>query len=138
MSPFETATATSQDGTTIGYRRYGRGPAVVLVQGAMGYAAQYSDLASALADAFTVFVPDRRGPARSPRSYDKSRVVERDVEDLEAVLAGSGAARVFGLSSGTIIALTAAAKASSPIRKLAAFEPPLYVNGAPLRLLAKF
>src|SRR5215471_18062569 len=123
MDPFDTRTVASKDGTIIGYRRYGRGPGVVLLQGALGYAAQYAELASALADEFTLFVPDRRGRATSPKPYEKSYVIDRDIEDLEALLAASGATRVFGLSSGAIIALTAAAKASSPIRRLAAFEP---------------
>jgi hypothetical protein len=38
---------TSNDGTTIGYRQYGRGPGVILVRGAMGTAHNYDQLARA-------------------------------------------------------------------------------------------
>lgn len=36
--PYTIGSVTSQDGTTIGYRQYGHGPALVLVQGGMGSA----------------------------------------------------------------------------------------------------
>ena len=52
---------TSRDGTQIGYRQIGSGPGVVLVQGAMGTARNYDELARLLAKDFTVYVPDRRG-----------------------------------------------------------------------------
>jgi pimeloyl-ACP methyl ester carboxylesterase len=52
---------TSQDGTSIGYLRLGQGPAVVLLHGSMESASSHTRLALALADAFTVYLPDRRG-----------------------------------------------------------------------------
>src|SRR5215467_15113767 len=33
---YTTSSVTSRDGATIGYRQYGHGPGIVLVQGAMG------------------------------------------------------------------------------------------------------
>lgn len=51
----------SIDGTKIGYRQYGKGPGLIIVQGAMGTACNYHQLAIALAKDFTVYVPDRRG-----------------------------------------------------------------------------
>ena len=138
MSDFTTHTVVSRDGTSIGYRRYGRGPGLVLVQGAMGTAAEFSGLATALSDAFTVWVPDRRGRGLSPKPWAKSHCILRDVEDLDAVLAETGAHDVFGLSSGAIISLAAAAH-SVPIHRLAVFEPPLFTtHGLPARESRRF
>src|SRR5438874_1780773 len=61
---YATGYVTSKDGTTLGYRQYGQpshGPGVVLLHGAMESAQSHEQLAQALDDAFTVFVPDRRG-----------------------------------------------------------------------------
>jgi pimeloyl-ACP methyl ester carboxylesterase len=56
--------------------------------------------------------------------------VERELEDLAALIAGAGApAVVFGWSSGAVLALDAAA-AGLPISRLALFEPPFVVDGA--------
>ena len=51
--------------------------------------------------------------------------VQLEVEDVEALLAASGSRRVFGVSSGAIIALEAALRLPQ-ISKVAAFEPPLF------------
>lgn len=120
--------ATSRDGTRIGYLRQGSGPAVVLVQGAMGVAEHYSELAGALAPRFTVLSMDRRGRGRSPKPYDAGHDIARDVEDIEAVLAATGASQVFGLSSGAVITLQAA-RTLPGITRAAVYEPPFYPDG---------
>jgi len=118
---------TSKDGTSIGYRQYGHGPAVVLVQGMMGTAHNFDQIATLLADTFTVFVPDRRGRGLS-RDTGKDYGIQKEVEDLDALLSQTGAHNVFGLSAGAIVALQAALTLSD-IHKLAIFEPPLFING---------
>ena len=137
-SRFSTGSVRSRDGTTIGFRRYGRGPAVILVQGAMGVAQHFDGLATAISQQFTTFVPDRRGRGMSPRAFTQDHTIDRDVDDVEALVAETGAERVFGLSSGAIIALEAAAR-GVPIKKLALFEPPLFETRAlPVGELAVF
>ena len=69
-------TFTSQDGTQIGHRQIGHGPGIILVQGAMGIAHNYDQLARALAEDFTVYVPDRRGRGRSPKRYGPDHSIE--------------------------------------------------------------
>ncbi|MEJ5913156.1 alpha/beta fold hydrolase [Pseudokineococcus sp. 1T1Z-3] len=127
---------TSRDGTRIGYLRQGEGPGLVLVQGAMGTAEHYSQLATALAPHFTVLSVDRRGRASSPRPWDSSHHIARDVEDLDAVLAGTGAIRVFGLSSGAVITLEAA-RTLPRISQVAVYEPPFYPEGINRDLIAQ-
>jgi pimeloyl-ACP methyl ester carboxylesterase len=100
---------TSRDSTTIGYRRFGRGPALVLLHGSMSSGAHHTELARLLADTFTVFVPDRRGRGLSgPYRPDQGDELEQELEDVAALLDASGATNLWGLSSGACIALHAA------------------------------
>ncbi|PNY80779.1 alpha/beta fold hydrolase [Deinococcus koreensis] len=124
---------TSNDGTRIGYREYGSGPAMVLVNGAIGTTQSYHELASDLATDFTVLVPERRGRPLSPRDYHPDHVIAREVEDVESVLNHSGAHFLFGLSSGAVIALEAARVLPS-VHKLALYEAPLWVPPEQMRL----
>jgi pimeloyl-ACP methyl ester carboxylesterase len=137
MMEERTGSVRSKDGTVIGYRRFGEGPGVILLHGAMSSSRNHVQLAQALADAFTVYVPDRRGRGLSG-PYGKGHSARTDVDDLDAVLAGTGAHNVFGVSSGAIIALLAALTLPA-IRKVAAYEPPLFADGSmPAAVLARF
>jgi pimeloyl-ACP methyl ester carboxylesterase len=134
---FTTRLVTSRDGTAIGYRQLGRGPGLVLVQGTMGTAHHFMQLAEELSDMFTVYTPDRRGRGMSGPGNQEYNM-RKEVEDLETVLAATGALNVFGLSSGAMIALQAALSLSN-IHKLAIFEPPLFINDTlPTHLIARY
>ncbi|KAI5478087.1 putative esterase/hydrolase [Pseudohyphozyma bogoriensis] len=121
-------TTTSQDGTTIGYLVQGSGPGLILIQGAMGTAHTYAALASYLASSFTVIRPDRRGRGLSPKPYEATHEVARDVEDISAVMEATGAAMLFGLSSGAMIVLEAA-RTLEGVSRAAVYEPPFYEEG---------
>ena len=121
---YTTDLVTSSDGTIISYRQLGRGPGVVLVHGGMSSAQNHLELAQALADAFSVYLPERRGRCGSG-PFGADYCIQKEVEDLEALLARTGSSNVFGVSSGGLIVLEAAL--SSPlIRKAAIFEPALF------------
>ena len=123
-----TSTVVSKDGTTIAYDRRGDGPALVLVDGALCGRAQgpMPELAEELASRFTVYNYDRRGRGESGDA--DSYAVDREIEDLAAVIeAAGGSAYVYGSSSGAALALRAAA-AGVAIEKLVAFEPPFVVD----------
>ncbi|HEV2530055.1 MAG TPA: alpha/beta fold hydrolase [Thermomicrobiales bacterium] len=116
--------ATSADGTRIAYDRSGSGPAVVLVDGAMCHRAfgPMPALAPLLAPHLTVFLYDRRG--RNESGDTQPYAVEREIEDMAAVIAEAGdSAMVFGISSGAALAVLATA-AGLPITRLALYEPP--------------
>lgn len=122
-------TTTSNDGTTIAYDRTGSGPALILVDGAMCHRdfGPSKDLAKALEGHFTVYTYDRRGRGSSGDTGAYS--VEREVEDLEALIkAAGGSAYVFGQSSGAALALEAANRLPG-IAKLATYEAPFIVDG---------
>lgn len=116
----------SADGTAIAVDRTGTGPALIVVVGAFGDRQSKKSLAVGLADRFTVFEYDRRG--RGDSGPVGNLTVEREVEDLAAVVAQTGEKPfVFGDSSGGAIAIAAAA-AEVEVRKIAVYEVP-YTQG---------
>jgi pimeloyl-ACP methyl ester carboxylesterase len=127
----------SADGTKIGFEQFGAGPVLVLVQGAMGTAYTFRELAEALADSFTVIVPDRRGRGMSPRAFDPGYMIADDVADLDAVLRATGGHFVFGLSSGGDIVLEAALILPT-IERLAVCEPAILLDGIPAKGMERF
>src|SRR6266567_4887066 len=124
----------SRDGTTIAYDRLGgQGPPVILVDGAFCSRSfgPMPKLAPHLARDFTVLMYDRRG--RGDSGDTAPYAVEREVEDLDALIRqAGGSACLFAMSSGAVLALHAAANGLS-IRKLALYEPPFMV-GTPAHL----
>ena len=58
-----TRALTSCDGTVIGYRQFGNGPGVVLLHGDSQSSQNFLTLARAMADQFTLYVPDRLAAA---------------------------------------------------------------------------
>jgi pimeloyl-ACP methyl ester carboxylesterase len=120
--------ARSADGTAIGYRQYGSGPGLILVHGAMQAAQHLAALAATLADEFLVVVPDRRGRGSSQPDGTGSGL-RHEVEDLQALIAATGARFLFGHSSGALIVLRAAL-VTPAVERAALYEPPLSVRGS--------
>jgi len=121
-----TDSVLSADGTVIGYRQMGSGPGLILVHGGMQASQNFMKLAEALADSFTVYVVDRRGRGMSG-TYGDHYSLNKDVEDIQALVNKTGAHYIFGLSSGAIITLQSALMTPA-LRKVAIYEPPLPVN----------
>ncbi len=118
----------SKDGSTIYFERHGDGPPLILVDGALCSSSfgPMPGLVPLLAEQFTVFVYDRRGRGKSEDQSPYN--IEREVEDLDALInEAGGAACVFGMSSGGILSLQAAASGCN-IKKLAIYEPPICVD----------
>ena len=107
----------------------GSGPGLILVPGAMQAAQNFMKLGAFLSDSFTVFILNRRGRSLSG-PFAKDHGIRTELDDLDALLKRTGAQNVFGLSSGALITLQAALTLSS-LRKVALYEPPLVVAGAP-------
>jgi pimeloyl-ACP methyl ester carboxylesterase len=118
-------TVTSRDGTTIAIERMGSGPPVALVCGGSVDRSSLAPLAALLAEDLTVLNYDRRGRGDSGDTLPYA--IEREVEDLEAVIAAAGgSAGVFGSSSGAALVLEAAAS-GLPVDRIALWEPP-FIN----------
>ena len=118
---YTTGSVNSNDGTVIGFRQLGSGPGVILLHGAVSSSQLFMKLGTALSDAFTVYMPDRRGRGLSGPFGDKYGI-QKEVEDLDAILNKTDAHNVFGLSAGALIALYAALRLPA-IRKAALYEP---------------
>jgi pimeloyl-ACP methyl ester carboxylesterase len=121
-------TVTSKDGTTIAFDRLGSGPPVVLVCGGSVDRTADAAIAQELASDFTVFNYDRRGRGDSGDTLPYA--VDREVEDIEAVIgAAGGSAFLWGSSSGAVLGLIAAE--TVPVTKLALWEPPFIPEDLP-------
>jgi pimeloyl-ACP methyl ester carboxylesterase len=121
-------TVTSADGTQIAYDQAGDGPPVILIGGAFNDRTTVAGLAAVLAAELTAVGYDRRGRGDSGDSADYA--VEREVEDLVALIGQvGGSASVFGHSSGAVLALEAAER-GAPISRLAVYEPPYIADGS--------
>ncbi|MGW5053867.1 alpha/beta fold hydrolase [Actinokineospora sp. NPDC004072] len=124
------STVTSADGTTIDYDTYGTGPAVILIGGATQFRAideRTTTGARLLADrGFTTVDYDRRGRGRSGDHPEWA--VEREVEDVAALIdAVGGSAALYASSSGSTVALPAAA-AGIGVTALVLYEPPMFAG----------
>lgn len=116
----------SKDGTAIAYEKTGKGPCILLVNGALSHRKLYGEkeLAERLAQDFTLIYYDRRG--RGESTDTKPYSAEREIEDLEALAREAGnRVYLYGSSSGASLALFAAEKLGpEKIIKLALYEPP--------------
>lgn len=116
----------SHDGTQIGYRQLGSGPALVMVHGAWASGDAWLEVARRLAGQRSCYVMDRRGRGRS--ADGASYGIDREIEDVEAVLEVAGPdASLLGHSSGAIYALEVARRV--PVSRLVLYEPPLRWRG---------
>jgi pimeloyl-ACP methyl ester carboxylesterase len=126
---YRTGSVLSADGTAVTHRVVGDGGTpIVLVHGGMQAAQNFQRLAEFLSSRYTVYIPDRRGRRAEVPAGDGYGLA-REGQDLDALLRGVEARRVFGLSSGAIIALYTAIQYVG-VDKLALYEPPLTIEDA--------
>jgi hypothetical protein len=127
----------SADGTPIAVERTGRGTPVILIGGASNDRSTVAPLAGTLAPYATAVTYDRRGRGDSgdgrgenATSSRSGSIVDREVEDLAAVIGHvGGSASVFGHSSGAVLALEAAMRGVA-IGRLAVYEPSYVPEGS--------
>ena len=119
-------TVQSADGTTIAFDKRGKGPALILVDGALQHRTIDSEtarLGKRLSEYFTVFHYDRRG--RGDSTDTQPYAVEREIEDIDAITTeAGGSAYLFGISSGAALAMESAIKLGDKVKKLAMYEAP--------------
>lgn len=122
------STVTSRDGATIAYTCAGRGPAVIVIPGALSTADTYHEFARHLAERFTVHVIERRGRGCSSSQGDRYDIAtERD--DVLALQKATGASYLVGHSYGGLIALEAA-RGNDAVAKVAVYEPGVSIDGS--------
>lgn len=126
--PTEHGAVLSPDGTSIGYRRIGTGPAIVVCHGSFAAADDWAPFATELADDHTVYLYDRRGRGASPR-VESHPSVQAEVEDLAAVMtvAGPGAALLgHSFGGGCVLAYAARVGFAGPV---IVYEPRHAIDG---------
>jgi pimeloyl-ACP methyl ester carboxylesterase len=97
-------TVSSADGTPICFQTMGAGPGLIVLGGSLRTSQDYLPLASVLARSFTVHVVDRRGRGASG-PQGPQYALGKEVEDLLAVQAETGARLAFGHSYGGLVIL---------------------------------
>jgi pimeloyl-ACP methyl ester carboxylesterase len=118
----------SKDGTTIGYRQFGKGSGVILVHGGVKTSQDFMKLGKALSNSFTVYLPDRRGRGLSGPHGDGFSV-DKEVEDVQAIVAKTGARNIFGLSTGALVVLRTA-RVTPSLDHVVLYEPPFSIHGS--------
>ncbi|MGH2561185.1 MAG: alpha/beta fold hydrolase [Thermomicrobiales bacterium] len=117
---------TSADGTHIAYQRFGDGPPLVLVHGSLDDHHRWTPLQPLLGERFTVYAIDRRGRGGSMAADGAPYAIEREFEDVAAVVdAIDEPAHLLGHSYGAICAAEAALLTEN-LRKLVLYEPPIF------------
>jgi pimeloyl-ACP methyl ester carboxylesterase len=128
-------TVTSADGTAIGCRILGSGPALVVVHGSVATGEAWIPVAERLAKEFTLYLIDRRGRGLSGDAREYSLATE--AEDISAVLAAAGdGAALLGHSYGALCALETVRRGAD-VSSLVLYEPPLPVEGPAVGTLAR-
>ena len=118
---------TSADSTPIVFERFGEGQPIIMVGGALQPGSTFGPWAAELARDFAVYTYDRRG--RGYSGDTPPYAVEREIEDLEALIAATGGtAAVYGHSSGAALVLHAAARGLA-FDRMVLHEPPFGSGG---------
>lgn len=130
MTTPQKSTIRSADGTGISVLKVGAGEPLIVVGGVLSTAANYVALAQALAARFEVHIVDRRGRGDSG-AMGAAYSIHKETQDLLAVLARTGATRVFGHSYGGLIALETA-KHAPELTDLAVYEPGVSIAQHPI------
>lgn len=114
------------DGQQFTVHSYGSGPGVVVVHGCVLWGRDYRRLALVLAARFTVHLYDRFGRGERPTEDAWGYSTEREVRDLAAVLAATGATMLVGHSYGGYVAAQAARTLT--VERLALFDPVISID----------
>ncbi|MFI6812346.1 alpha/beta fold hydrolase [Nonomuraea sp. NPDC050328] len=116
-------------GATLHYETRGQGPALLLIPGGTGAASAFDGVADLLAADHTVIAYDPRGFSRSPLdapATDQQVAVHADdAYRLLEHLSPTSPAKVFGSSSGAIVALHLLTTHPDRVTQVIAHEPPL-------------
>lgn len=134
--PPEPLSIQALDGSLLSYYQLGSGPGLIVLPGAMSSALSQLELATALANEYTVYLFSRRGrgrsgpypesltsvgyitsPSCSPNEKGKltptyepafsAQVLEIDLSDVAALIRHTGATSILGISGGALLVLEA-------------------------------
>jgi pimeloyl-ACP methyl ester carboxylesterase len=116
-------------GATLYFEVRGSGPVLLMIPGGPADAGSFDDLASRLADRYTVVAYDTRGNSRSALDGPAEDVpVAVHADDAHRLLASLGEepALIYGSSGGAVIGLELVTRHPEQVRTLVAHEPPAF------------
>jgi pimeloyl-ACP methyl ester carboxylesterase len=117
----------SKDGTTIGFRRSGTGPPLLLVHGTTADHRRWATISPRFEPDFTVYAMDRRGRGMSGDAPEYELM--REAEDVAAMVeAQNEPVFVLGHSFGGLICLEAA-RLTDGISRMILYEPDAPTEG---------
>jgi pimeloyl-ACP methyl ester carboxylesterase len=119
---------TSKDGTAIACWCSGEGPPLVLVHGTAADHNRWAPILPAFEQRFTVCAVDRRGRGGSGDS-DSDYAIEREYEDVAAVVDSIGEPTVLLAHSYGALCALEAAMLTRNVRKLVLYDPGIEVAG---------
>lgn len=119
----DTLTATSPDGTVIGCELAGEGPPLLIVHGSTADRRRWVAVRDALGQSFRLHLMDRRGRGLSSEEAAQGYALEREAEDIRAVVDAIGEpVVVLAHSYGGACALEAAVDCEG-IARMLVYEP---------------
>jgi len=139
ISHFHRAFVTSPDGTRIAFESIGSGTGVVVLSGSLAPPFRYRPFAQALARSHTVHVVDRRGRGASgPQGEAYS--MDRECDDILAVLEKTDFRHLFGHSFGGLTALQTALRSNrEQLDSVVVYDAAVGVDGSmPMGFLPSF
>jgi pimeloyl-ACP methyl ester carboxylesterase len=132
MAAAEVLHVRSPDGTRIGCEVVGDGPPLLAVHGSTADRHRWAAVRDALAERFRLHLMDRRGRGLSAEEAPGPYTLEREAQDVAAVLAEIGpGTRVLAHSYGATCALEAVAGGASAGR-IVLYEPAFAAGGEPV------
>jgi pimeloyl-ACP methyl ester carboxylesterase len=120
----------AKDGTRIGFKRSGTGPALVLVHGTSASHTRWAPILPELERHFSIYAIDRRGRGESGDA--SAYAIDLEFDDVATVVdAIDESVFLLGHSYGGICALEASLLTNN-VGKLVLYEPPIPIEGEPI------
>jgi pimeloyl-ACP methyl ester carboxylesterase len=125
----KTGQVQSPDGSVIGFEVRGSGPPIVLVHGTTADRTRWLTVVDQLAARYTVYAVDRRGRGLSVEESAEPHSIQREAEDVAAVVEAAGTGvYLVGHSFGAICSLEAS-MLTAAIGRMVLYEPPIPTPG---------
>jgi len=128
----EVLSVESADGTRVGCELLGEGPPLLVVHGSIADRRRWSAVRDGLAARFRVYLMDRRGRGLSAEEGPGEYALEREAEDIRALVSAIGnGVLVLSHSYGGTCSLEAAVEAPQ-IARMLVYEPAFAPAGDPV------
>jgi pimeloyl-ACP methyl ester carboxylesterase len=134
VNRMDSLTATSADGTVVGAEVIGDGPPLLAIHGSTADRNRWTSVRDPLAASFRVHLMDRRGRGLSSQETEANYSIEREAEDIRALVeAIGGPVLILSHSYGGACSLEAATDCAG-IERMLVYEPALSTTEGSINL----